>query len=163
MTRLVRVRSDQMVIGLDVEALDARRNQECRGASVHWYIRIGDRYDDEKGSDRCIAGEVLPPSDHPVIAVADGTGGEDPGIGAALRLGDRKAGKDLAGQQPGQIAVFLVLSAEAGDNLCVTRVRRLGPEHDRGPRTAAQNLVDQRQLDRAETLAAEFGAEMRCP
>ena len=163
MARLVRVGADQMVVGLDLEARGVRRDQERRCAVMHRHVGVGDRDDDEERRDGCVAGEVLSAGDHPVVAVADGAGGEDPGVGTALRLGHREAGEDLTGQQAGQVAVLLVLGAEAGDDLGIAGVGRLGAEHDRRPRAAAQDLVDQRQLDRAEALPAEFRAEVRRP
>src|SRR5262249_25557855 len=39
----------------------------------------------------------------------------------------------------------------------------LRSEYDRRPRAAAQDLVDQRQLHRAEALPAQLRAQMRCP
>jgi hypothetical protein len=163
MARLVRVGADQMVGGLDLEARGVGRDQERRSAVMHRHVRIGDRDDDEERGDGCVAGEVLSPGDHPVVAVADGPGGEDARVGSALRLGHREAGEDFTGQQPRQVAFLLVFGAEAGDDLRVAGIGCLGSEHDRRPRAAAQDLVDQRQLDRAEALPAEFRTEVRRP
>ena len=163
MPRFVGIRSNQMVSGLDGQALGSGRDQERRGALVYWHIGIADRYDDKERGDGRVGGEVLSSVDHPVRAVADRTGGEDPWIGAALRLRHRKARKDLPGKQSGQIAVLLILCSEAGDDLGIAGVGRLCSEHDRRPRAATQNLVDQRQLDRTEALPTQFGSQMWCP
>src|SRR5580693_895771 len=163
MARFVRVRADQMMGGFDGQSFGAGRDQERRGAAVNGHLGIVDRYDDEERGDGSIGGEVLSPGDDPVIAIAYGTGGEDARIGAALGLRHRETREYLARQEPGQITVFLILGSEARDDLGVSGVRRLGPEHDRRPRAAAQNFVDQRQLDRPEALPAEFWAQMRCP
>ncbi len=163
MARFVRIGADQVMVGLDGEAGCPGRNQEGRRTVVHRHVRVGDGDHDEERSDRGVGGEEFLPGDHPVVAVADRTGGEDARICAALGFGHGEAGEDLSGQQTGQVPVLLFLGAEAGQDLCVAGVGCLGPEDDRRPRAAAQNLVDQCQFHRAETLPAEFRAEMRCP
>jgi len=50
-----------------------------------------------------------------------------------------------------------------GDDLGVAGVRRLAAEHDGRPGRAAQDLVQERELQLAESLAAELGSEMRRP
>src|SRR5262249_52155318 len=45
----------------------------------------------------------------------------------------------------------------------VARVGRLAPEHDRRPLRAAEDLVEQRELELAVPLAAELGPQMRRP
>src|SRR5581483_4190640 len=69
----------------------------------------------------------------------------------------------LAGQQPLEVAVLLVLGAEACDDLSVAGVGCLRAEYDWRPGATPENLVDQRQLHRAEALPAQLGAQMRCP
>jgi hypothetical protein len=80
-----------------------------------------------------------------------------------LRLCHREAREDFTGEQAGQVAVLLILSAEPGQYFGVAGVGGLGSEHDRRPRAAAEYLVDQCELDRAEALPAEFGPQMRRP
>ncbi|CNH70013.1 Uncharacterised protein [Mycobacterium tuberculosis] len=46
--RLVRIRADQVVVGLQHQPFGAGGNQEGRCAGMDWDIGIGDRDDDEK-------------------------------------------------------------------------------------------------------------------
>ena len=92
-----------------------------------------------------------------------GVRGEDLGIGAALRLGHREARDDLIGEQRFEIALLLLGRAVLGENLTVAGIRRLAAENGRRETRAAEDLVHQRELDLAVSLAAEFGLEMARP
>jgi hypothetical protein len=74
-----------------------------------------------------------------------------------MGLGHRVAGEHLAVEQRLQVALLLLRGAVVGDDFRVARVRRLAPEHDRCPLRAAEDLVEQRELQLAVALAAELG------
>src|SRR5829696_4433021 len=57
----------------------------------------------------------------------------------------------------------MFIGAEHSEDFGVTGVGRLTAEDDRTPRRSAEDLVDERELDLAVALAAEFGSEMACP
>jgi hypothetical protein len=84
-------------------------------------------------------------------------------VGAALRLGHREAGDDVARQQRLQVPGLLLVGAEVGEDLRVAGVRRLGAEDARAPDRLAKDLVQHRELELAVALAAELGAEVAGP
>ena len=92
-----------------------------------------------------------------------GARGEHLRVGAGLRLGHRVAREALAVEQRLQVLLLLRLGAVVGDDLGVAGVGRGGAEHDRRPARRAEDLVDQRQLELAEALAAELGTQVRAP
>ena len=80
-----------------------------------------------------------------------------------MRLGHRVAGEHLAVEQRLQVALLLLVGAVVGDDLGVAGVGRLAAEDDRRPLRAAEDLVQQRQLQLAVALAAELGTEVGRP
>ena len=80
-----------------------------------------------------------------------------------MRLGHRVGGDDLVVEQGLQETRFLLVRAVVGEDLRVARVRRLAAEDDRRVRRSAEDLVHQRQLDLAVTLAAEVGSQVAGP
>ena len=89
--------------------------------------------------------------------------GEHLRVGARLRLGHRVAREALAVEQRLEVLLLLRLGAVVGDDLGVAGVGCGGAEHDRRPARRAEDLVDQRELELAEALAAELGTEVRTP
>ena len=71
------------------------------------------------------------------------------GVGAGVGLGHRVAGEDLAVEQRVEVLLLLLVGAVVGDDLGVAGVGGLAAEDDRGPLRAAQDLVQQRQLELA--------------
>ena len=84
-------------------------------------------------------------------------------VGAGVRFGHRVAGEQLAVEQRPQVALLLLVGAVVGDDLGVAGVGGLAAEHDRRPLRAAQDLVEQRELELAVALAAELGPEVGGP
>ncbi len=131
-----------------------------------WYaldVGIGHRHHDEERRRPGVGREELPSLDDPLVAVASGPGLEAGGVGPALGLGHRVRREDLAVEQRAQVALLLLVGAVVGDDLGVARVRRLAPEDDGSPPAAAQDLVHERQLHLAVSLAPELGTEMARP
>src|SRR5262249_48201082 len=60
-------------------------------------------------------------------------------------------------------ALLLLRRAEVGEDLGVPGVRGLAAEDQRGPRRAAEDLVEQRQLELPVSLPAELGTEVGGP
>ena len=84
-------------------------------------------------------------------------------VGAGVRLGHRVAREALAVEQRLEVLLLLLVGAVVGDDLGVAGVGRLAAEHDRRPLRPAEDLVEQRELQLAEALAAELGAQVRRP
>ena len=147
----------------DLHARCVGGNDEQRHLLVRAGLRIGDRHDDVERREPGVRGEPLLAVDHPVVTVALGAGGEQPGIRAALRFGHRVTRRDLPVQQRLQITPLLLLGAEHRDDLRVAGIRRLRAEHRRRPPRTADDLVEQSELHLAETLPAEIRAQMRRP
>ena len=80
-----------------------------------------------------------------------------------MRFGHRVAGEDLALQQRAEVALLLRLGAVVGDDLGVAGVGGLAAEDDRRPLGAAEDLVQQRELDLAVAGAAQVGPEVCGP
>ena len=80
-----------------------------------------------------------------------------------MGLGHRVAREALAVEQRLEVLRLLLVGAVVGDDLGVAGVRRLGAEHDRRPARPTEDLVHERQLQLAEPLAPELGAEVRGP
>ena len=121
------------------------------------------RHDDDELRRAGVRRVVLAAGDDPLVAVLDGLGGEHLRVGAGVRLGHREAREALAVEQRLEVQLLLLVGAVVGDDLGVAGVGGGGAEHDRRPVRAAEDLVDQRQLELAEALAAEFRAEVRGP
>ena len=85
--------------------------------------------------------------------------GSDPACGSVIE----KHEKHSPFEQRLEVHLLLLVGAVVGDDLGVAGVGGGGAEHVRRPVRAAEDLVDQRQLELAETLAAEFGPEVRGP
>ena len=147
----------------DVDARRIGRHQEHRHALVGADVGVGDHHDDEERRGARVRGEELPPVDDPIAAVLDGPGGELRRVGTGVRLGHRVAGEDLAAEQRAEVPLLLLGRAEVGDDLGVPGVGGLAAEDQRSPLGAAEDLVEQRQLDLPVPLAAEFGAEVGGP
>ena len=131
-----------------------------------WYaldVGIGDRHHDDEARGARVRREELVAVDHPLVAVLDRAGGEHLRVGARVRLGHRVAREALAVEQRLQVLLLLRLGAVVGDDLGVAGVGCGGAEHDRRPARRAEDLVDQRELQLAEALAAELGPEVRTP
>ncbi len=85
-------------------------------------------------------------------------------VGAGVRLGHRVAGEASRRRAAaGGSCSFCSGGAVVGDDLGVAGVGRLAAEHDRRPLRAAEDLVQQRELELAVALAAELGAEVGGP
>ena len=160
--RGVRLRADADV----ADDLDAR----CSGGDDeqgHFVagagVGIGDRHDDEKRGVAGVGGKPFLAVDDPGVAVALGAGHEQARIRTPLWFGHGVTRGDLAGEQRFQIARLLFGGAEQGQDLGVAGVRCLRAEHRRGPAGPAHDFIQQRELDLAIALAAEFGLEMRRP
>ena len=87
------------------------------------------------------------------------TRGSDPPWGSVIE----KVEKISPDSKPGQVLVLLFLGAEPGDDLGIAGVGGLGAEDDRRPGCPAEDLVDQGELHRAESLTTEVGSQMRRP
>ena len=92
-----------------------------------------------------------------------GAGLEQGRVRATLGLGHRVAGEDLPLEEGMQVALLLGVGAVVGDDLGVPGVGRLAAEDDRRPGRAAEDLVQQRELELPVSLAAELGAEVGGP
>ena len=80
-----------------------------------------------------------------------------------MRLGQGEGGGQLAGQEGPQPPFLLLVVGPDGQQLAVPRVRRLIAEDLRRRRCAAQDLVQQGQLDLAQSLTTELLVEMAGP
>src|SRR5262249_42735999 len=107
--------------------------------------------------------EPLLAVDEPVFAVARGAGREHLRVGAALRLGHREARHDVPGEQRGQEALLRRRRAGVREDLRVARAGRLAPQDDRRARGAAEDRVQERELDLPVAEPAQLGTEMARP
>ena len=105
------------------------------------------------------AGEPLLAVDDPLVAVARGVGLEQVRVGAALRLGHRVRRPHLLVEHRLEPALLLLLGAVGGEHLHVPGVGRGGAEHLRRRRVAAEDLVQQAELELAVAGAAELLVE----
>ena len=110
-----------------------------------------------------VAHEPFVAVNHPLVAVAAGSGRELPGIrpGAGFRHGE--GAEDPALQQRVEPALLLLLRAGQGDQFGVSGVGRLVSEDVGGHVGGSDDLVHERQLHLSEALAAQFGAEVGRP
>jgi hypothetical protein len=148
------------------DPFDARRlgrHQEHRHPFAVSRIRIGHHHDDEECRIARIGGEVLLPVDDPVVAVLHCKGAEQARVGAAVGFGHREGREDLPIEQGLQVAPFLLVGAEHGQDLGVTGIGRLTAENDGTPGCSAQDLVDECELHLAVALTAELRSEVACP
>ena len=97
------------------------------------------------------------------VALALGAGGEDLGIGAALRLGHGEAGDDFVVEKRLEEQPLVFVGSVVGEDLGVAGVGRLAAENGRAEIRPAEDFVEQRQLDLTVALAAEFRAQMAGP
>ena len=165
----VRVSGDAPVAAVQADVaddLDARRvgrHDEHRHAPVRLDVGIGDRQHDQERGEAGVGREPLLAVDHPLVAVALGAGRELRRVRPAGRLGHRERRHHLLGEQRFEVALLQLRGAVAGEDLGVAGVGRLAAEHDRPRMGPAEDLVEQRQLDLPETLAAEMRAEVARP
>ena len=147
----------------DLDPGGVRRDQEHRHPPVDVGVGVGDGHDDEEGGRAGIGGEVLPPVDDPLVAVAGGPGLEERRIRPALGLGHRIAREDLTVEQRPEVLLLLLVGPVVGDDLGIAGVGRLGPEHDRRPLGPSEDLVHEGELHLPVALATELGAEVAGP
>jgi hypothetical protein len=138
------------------DELDARR---VGGDHEH----AGGGHDEQQVGHTAGAGEPLLAVDDPLVAVLHGVGDEQVGIGAALGLGHRVGGEDVLVHERDQPPLLLLLGAVGGEQLHVPGVRGGGAEEAGGGRVAAEDLVDQRQLELAEAGPAQLLVEEQGP
>src|ERR1700691_2692674 len=122
----VTVRSDAD----STQYLDSRRisrYEEGRQSVVRVTLRFGDHHYDCKRAVLKAAGEPFLAVDHPLVAVQRGSRPVHLRISTALRLGCREARDDLTLEEGLEIQLPLLVSPELGDDLGVSRVRRLTP------------------------------------
>ena len=86
-------------------------HQERRDAAGGRRVRVGAREDHEHVGERGVGDPALRPGDHPLVPVADGLRRERRRVGAGLGLGERERRDDLAGRQPRQPLLALLLGA----------------------------------------------------
>ena len=146
-----------------VDAGRVRGDQEHGGALVDADVGIGDGHHDQEGGGAGVGGEELPPVDHPLVAVAYGTGGELLGIRPGLGFGHGVTGEDLAVQQRLKVRGLLLVGTVVGDDLGVPRVGGLRPEHDGCPAGDPEDLVQQGQLELPIAFSAQLRAEVGGP
>jgi hypothetical protein len=147
----------------DVHAGGVSGQQEHRHPLIGADVGVGHHHHDQERRGIGVGREVLPAVDHPVVAVAHRTCGELRWVGAPLRFGHRIAREQFTVEQRAQVALLLLGCAVVRDDLCVAGVWGLTAEDDGRPRRAAEDLVEQRELQLPVPLPAEFGTEMGCP
>ena len=113
------------------------------------------REDDRRRRPRAERDEDLRASQHPLVAVAFGSGRQRSRVGAAARLGERIAAEPLAACQPGQQRLLLLVAPPLRHRLAEEPVRdRDDPAHRRVG--AAELLAEQAVRDRVEPAAVEL-------
>ncbi len=130
----------------------------ARCLSRHHEHAVGAHHEQDVG-DPARRGEPLLAVDHPLVAVLDGMGLEQARVAAALRLGHRVRREHVLIQQRLEPALLLLLGAVGGEHLHVAGVGRRGTEHVRSPGIAADDLVEQAELELSEARAAEVLVE----
>jgi hypothetical protein len=108
--------------------------------------------------------EPLAAVDHPLVAVADGAGAQRRRVRSRhLGLGHREEGAHLAGDERREEPPVLVVGAEQVEDLGVARVRGLAAEHELGPVTAADLLVEACVVEEALAGATRLRRHVRRP
>ena len=105
------------------------------------------------------AREPLLAVDDPLVAVAHGVGPEEVRVRPALGLGHRVRRPDLLVEHRLEPALLLLLGAVGGEHLHVAGVGRGRAEHLRRRRVAAEDLVQQPELELAVAGPAEVLVE----
>ena len=150
-------------IAHDLHTRRLDRHDEHRLLLVRGVLRVCHRHHDEERSKASVRREPLLAVDHPLVTVTDSARGEHLRICAALGLGHREAGVDLAVQERLEVLLLLFRRAVVGENLAVTAVRRLAAEHHRPALGATDDLVEERKLHLAITGTTEVGPKVAGP
>ena len=148
--------TDVVVSGRVVHYLYARR------VARHDEHAVG-AHDEEDVGAATGAGEPLLTVDDPLLAVADGVGLEQVGVGPPLRLGHGVGREDLLVHEGVEPALLLLVGAVGRQHLHVAGVGRSGAEHDRRRSVPAKDLVDQGELELTEPRAAQLRVEEQGP
>ena len=143
---------DVVVVARHGHDLDARR---LTGHDVH-AVRA---HHEEDVGDAAGAGEPLLTGDDPLVAVLHGGGPEQVRVGSALWLGHRVGREHLLVEHRLEPALLLLLGAVRGEHLHVAGVGSGRTEQLRRGGVAAEDLVQQTELELAEAGAAEFLVE----
>ena len=116
-------------------------------------------HDEQDVGDAAGAGEPLLAVDDPFLAVAHRVRAEQVRVGAALRLGHRVRRPELLVQHRLEPALLLLVGAVRREHLHVAGVGRGRAEHLRRRRVAAEDLVQQAELELAVAGPAEILVE----
>ena len=136
-------------LGLDLDAGRLARHDEHAVRAHH----------EEDVGDASRAREPLLAVDDPLVAVADGVRPEQVRVRAALRLGHRVRRPHLLVEHRLEPTLLLLVGAVRGEHLHVAGVGRGRAEHLRRRRVAAEDLVEQAELELPVAGPAELLVE----
>src|SRR3990172_1717867 len=136
------------------------------GVAGLWRVCIGVSagYDDGEAGAVGAGGEPLVAVEHPLVAVLDGRGLDQGGVGAGdLRLGHREAGAAEAIGQGAEVLLLLLGGAPVEERVHVTLVRGLGVDHEGANSGAAGLRGHERHRHGAEAHAAPLRRQVGVP
>lgn len=139
------------------------RHHELRRSVMPVGAGIAHRHDDEEVGNGGIGDEPLATVEHPVITVEHGAGAKQCRVRARDGFRHRIRRPPLAREQRQQELGALLRRTEAREDLRVTRIRGLRSEYVRRELRPADDLVEQTELQLAESLATEFQVQMSSP
>ena len=143
-------------------------DDDHREATERLDVGVRLAHDDQEVADRRVRREPLVPVDHPFVAVAHCTRGEQRRVGAGTGLGHREARAQLSRQQGLEVPLALPravgpLFDADGDELGVARVGRVVAEDRRRIPAGAEDLVHEAEPDLTEPAATHLGRKVCGP